>query len=118
LEAAPREACGILAASAATPNHLDLLYPAANVCPNAIAGYVIDPEDHEQIMARIEAEREVFAAVFHSHAISTAEPSDADRRLAYPGVAHVITGMGNGFEVRAWNLDGPEPVEIPLEVAG
>lgn len=112
LESAPRECCGLVACNGVGPVRV---YRASNVALNPYEAYEVDPDDQLYLMAEIERERLTLGAVYHSHPCSTPTPSLHDMRAPYPGVLHIIVGMGHGLVMRAWELGNTaRPVELEV----
>lgn len=89
---------------------------ADNVHADRRRRFAIAPEVllREQKAAR--AEGLELVGYYHSHPDHSAEPSDADRRDAWPGVSYLIVAVAGGAagEARSWRLD-PRTGEVGEE---
>lgn len=76
-DAAPREACGLVAYDRL--GRPARLYRLTNVDPDP-ARFEIDPAEHFRVIQEAEAEGRRVGAVYHSHPRGAAVPSDTDLR--------------------------------------
>lgn len=90
-DAAPEEACGLLAFG---PSGL-VIYGAVNVAEDPQTSFLISPREQLAALTALKDRGEVLAAIWHSHARSGPEPSPRDRLMAegWPGTAWVIVGL-------------------------
>ncbi|MFQ5690475.1 MAG: M67 family metallopeptidase [Gemmatimonadota bacterium] len=119
LEAAyPREACGVLTGRIeAGARRVLEVHPSANLWADRPDRYRVDPADLRRL---IEAEERGGARVlgfYHSHPDAPPEPSETDRRLAWPWYHYLIISVTGGVagEARVWELtEGAGFGERPL----
>jgi len=90
--AGEEECCGALVGRPV----IDRIVPLANAASDRRSAYAISPRDLFELERRVEV-----SGFFHSHPDGTAEPSEHDLVLAWPGYIYVIIGR----QVRAWQLD-------------
>lgn len=90
-QAAPAEACGILAGR---DGRVSRAYPLPNVSDAPLARYLADPEAQLRSFRDMERRGQDMLAVYHSHPRSEAAPSPSDIELAYyPEARHVIVSL-------------------------
>lgn len=105
LESVPRECCGIIAVD--REEQPVKVWCCSNVAADPRVGYRVDPEDQLFVLEEIMAHPGwAVGAVYHSHPLGKADPSREDVNLAYPGVTHLIIGMGEGLVTKAWRFNG------------
>lgn len=112
---APRECCGLVVCD----NNGDPVevWRASNVSLDPCHSYKVDPDDQLWFMRKLAAlgNHWLIGAVYHSHPTSRSAPSLADIRSPYPGVLHIIIGMGQGLSMQAWELGHlVRPVELEV----
>jgi [CysO sulfur-carrier protein]-S-L-cysteine hydrolase len=81
--------------------------------------FEIDSRDQIRINNEIDAAGEQLLAIYHSHPKTEARPSQTDVNLAawWPGVLWVIASLAaDGPVIRAFEIDGPNVVEVELDV--
>jgi [CysO sulfur-carrier protein]-S-L-cysteine hydrolase len=81
--------------------------------------FEIDSRDQIRINNEIDAAGEQLLAIYHSHPKTEARPSQTDVNLAawWPGVFWVIASLADDQPViRAFEVDGPNVVEVELDV--
>lgn len=113
-EAAPAEACGLLAGNrpggtapgpgtAATET-----YRATNVAPNPEITYEIDPEEQYRLMDDIESAGLELVGFYHSHPAGPHGPSSTDHaRATWEGYHYLIASLGGDRPVLdAWVWTG------------
>lgn len=92
------------------------VWPLENVHPMPQKRYEADPQALTMLLLRIEREGLELVAIYHSHPVGPARPSETDRSQAFWRVPYVIFDMQTG-EVRAYRLPEGDEVAIQLEVA-
>lgn len=104
-QAAPQEACGLLAGQ---QGRVQQVLPVPNVADDPRRQFVMQPEALLRALKRIDAEGQVLLAVYHSHPAGDAVPSPQDLRdlgRAYPHVLHLVIGLrGTQPTLQAWHL--------------
>ena len=108
----PEEACGVLGGRDGQVEQVALV---TNRLHSPVR-FQMAPEEQLRAFQQIEAQGLEIIAFFHSHPTGPPFPSETDRReFAYPGVlALVWSPEKNGWQARAFQLDGGEVVETPL----
>jgi proteasome lid subunit RPN8/RPN11 len=117
--ARPTEACGLLAGTTATREagalaQLDLVHyvPMRNIATHPERGFEMDPVDIARADHSLRVAGLSLAAVFHSHPDSSATPSLADARAAWPGLVQLIAGADGSLG--AWLPSGDALVPATL----
>ncbi len=116
-EEAPNECCGLVAGR-------DGRASAVHRTRNAFASptrYEIHPTDQLRTMTAIEEGGEEIAAIYHSHTMSEAYPSQTDINLArnWPDPLYVICSIAGSEPVlRAFAIRDGQVEEAPLEIEG
>ncbi len=115
----PKEACGILAGSAAAPTdgpqRVVQVYPMRNVEDSPI-GYSMDPKEQLQIEKQMRQCGQRLVAIYHSHTATQAYPSPVDVRLAVsPDISYVLVSLQDQQrpDFRSYRIDG-QPSEEPV----
>ncbi|MFH1836857.1 MAG: M67 family metallopeptidase [Candidatus Omnitrophota bacterium] len=111
---APIEACGYLAGKdGEVLKHYEMTNADASE-----EHFSLDPEEQFSIMKKSRAEDLDILAVYHSHPVSPARPSDEDIKLAYdPNIVYVIVSLQTGDNtVKAFNIKRGIVEEIPVNV--
>ncbi len=114
-EAAPVEACGILAG---TDGRVASLHRMTN-SDNSPDHFTMAPHEQFAVIKRIRAEGQQMLAIFHSHPASPARPSEEDIRLAFtPNVVYVILSLLDPEQpvVRGYLIDGANVTETQVNV--
>jgi len=111
-EAEPeREVCGLVVERAAVLE----VWPARNAAPDPADGFEIAPAEVLAALARLEAERGVLRAIYHSHPRGGAGLSARDRAALtageeplFPGVDLLVLALDRGLavEIAAHRWDG------------
>lgn len=105
-EAAPLEACGILAGRDGV---VTKVYAMKNVDVRPDVRYFMEPTEQLQTAKEMRSEGLKMLGIYHSHPLSPARPSAVDVTMAfYPDVAYVIVSlaMGGDAEVRTFRISG------------
>jgi len=91
-EALPREACGVLGG---VGNQVEHVYCLKNVA-SGYDRYLADPEEQLAAFRDLEDKGLELVAIFHSHPVGAAYPSDTDVSQAYyPQTLQLIIGLRN-----------------------
>jgi proteasome lid subunit RPN8/RPN11 len=119
LEAAPAEACGILAICArccGTPRH----FREIKNMSTAEGYYEMEPDDQLEAWREVASQGGTVCAVWHSHPTQPAIPSPADREAAVDqDVIHLICSptRDGSEQLRAWrNVGGDAMTEVPIHL--
>lgn len=109
----PEEACGLLVGVGGVPREAVRL---TNCASDALRRYALDPLEYMRVERTAERRGLGVVGVWHSHPDGGAEPSETDRRAAWPGWLYVIISLpGDGSScIRAWRLVANEFVEEEL----
>lgn len=95
-EAAPKEACGVLAGEA---DHVTELHRCRNADERPRYRYTIDPTDQMEAFRAIDEQGLELVGFYHSHPRGPRKPSETDAdRASWSGYVYVIV-----------SLDGDEP---------
>ncbi|MFB6266605.1 MAG: desampylase [Halodesulfurarchaeum sp.] len=118
-EAAPEEACGILAGDADTQAVVTETFRTENVAPTPERTYEIDPEDQFAVLQEIEERGLDLVGFYHSHPHGPAGPSATDRAQAtWPDHHYLIVSLGSPEPaVGAWLWTGDEFREEAVRIA-
>lgn len=100
VEAAPREACGLLVGRGAA---VVRAVRTRNVDPRSTR-YTIAPEDHFETLRSARRDGLEVVGAYHSHPGGSAQPSVTDAAEAFPDFTYAIVGLAPVPEVRAWRL--------------
>jgi proteasome lid subunit RPN8/RPN11 len=111
---APEEACGLLAGAS---GRVSAFRPVTNILHSPTA-FRMDPAEQLRAFDDFERMGLELLAIVHSHPAGPPHPSPTDLAQAtYPEQAYLIWfGKGGEWACRAFRLDLPQPVEIPIEV--
>ena len=114
LQEAPYEACGYLAG---LDDSLVRVFPMKNV-DHSEEHFSLDPQEQFAVIKKVRQEALQLLAVYHTHPVSPARPSEEDIRLAYdPDIIYVIGSLAEkDFVVRAFNIKNGIVSPVPLEV--
>ncbi len=120
----PDEACGLLAGKT---EYVEKIYKVTNVKHSSF-NYEMDSVEQLKCEKEIRKTGLKIIGIYHSHPTSSAYPSQMDvaricwpgepDMLIYPGVCHVIVGLGGGrTDVRAFMINSAERIaEINLNI--
>ena len=102
-EAAPHEACGLIASHDGT---LTRTIRCANSHETPTTRYRIDPREQLRAFRDMDERGEELAAIYHSHPASQAYPSPTDRAEAhYPDAVYVLVSLRTAEpEIEAWRI--------------
>jgi proteasome lid subunit RPN8/RPN11 len=113
---APKECCGMIAAS---DGRALAVHRARNAARSPKLRYEMDTRDQHDIFMAIEDAGNEIGAIYHSHPRSEPVPSQTDINLAkwWPDPLYVIVGLEQPeAEVRAWRIVDGTVAEAALEV--
>lgn len=89
--AGKNEACGILAGK---NGKIERIYKMTNVSDNAENCYFMDPKEQIKVIKEIRNSGLHMVAIYHSHPLSPAYPSERDVELAfYPEAVYIIVSL-------------------------
>jgi len=110
----PLEACGYLGVKDGV---IATLYALTNVDKSS-EHFSFDPKEQFAAVKAARVSGMGTCAVYHSHPISPARPSEEDIKLAYdPSMIYVIVSLANNKEeVKAFAIKNSEVKEIILEI--
>jgi proteasome lid subunit RPN8/RPN11 len=114
--AADEEVCGILVGQPVPDAVVSDIVLAQNVHPVPQFQFLIDAATLLRVDEQARAAGHAIVGFFHSHPMSDALPSTADRRDAWPGYVYVIIAhTAHRAYLCAWTLDEngvvhPEPI--------
>lgn len=111
---APVEACGYLGSKTGV---ITTLYALKNI-DKSNEHFSFDPKEQFRTVKAARDKGIEICAVYHSHPISPARPSEEDIKLAYdPAIVYIIVSLANNKEeVKAFNIKNSEVEEIILEI--
>ncbi len=111
---APLESCGYLGAK---DGKIIKIYPLSNM-DKSNEHFSFEPKEQFMAVKDARAKGLEICAVYHSHPVSPARPSQEDIKLAYdPEISYFIVSLAEGKEdVRAFSIKDNEVSEINLEV--
>lgn len=109
----PEEACGLLVGAGGAPREVVGL---TNYASDPLRRYALDPLEYMRVEHAAERRGLGVVGVWHSHPDGGAEPSETDRRAAWPGWLYVIVGLQGDSPccIRGWRLVANEFVEEEL----
>jgi len=81
--------------------------------------YLIDPADWLRVQRQARAQQLDIIGIFHSHPDHPAEPSECDRRLAWPQYSYIIAAVMEGQvqPLKSWQLNASGQFEAEAIVA-
>jgi [CysO sulfur-carrier protein]-S-L-cysteine hydrolase len=115
-EAAPQEACGILAGRNGAVTHL---YRVKNADPNPEIRYHMDNREQIWVQKNMRYNGLELAVIYHSHPASEAYPSATDVKLAfYPEAAYLLISLADPIKpvARAFRITDSAVREISFTV--
>lgn len=115
----PREACGLLIGRS-NPDRVEVVEAREGSNLDLVRGhdrYVLDPLDHLAAQEHARARGLEVVGAWHSHPDAAAQPSETDRRGAWPNWSYVIVAVWTGevTELRSWRLSDARFVEEVVE---
>jgi [CysO sulfur-carrier protein]-S-L-cysteine hydrolase len=113
---APKECCGMIAAS---DGRAVSVHRARNAARVPKQRYEMHPQDQYDILTAIDDAGNEIGAIYHSHPRTEPEPSQTDINLAdkWPDPLYVIVGLEHSEpDVRAWRIVDGAASEVALEV--
>ena len=115
-ECLPEEACGLLAGGDGLVSEV---LPVENIAHSRVQ-YRMEPQAQVSGLLGIEARGLELVAIYHSHPSGPESPSVTDRAVVYDPEALVLVWCfgSRGWQVRAFDLGGDAPLEVPIEVEG
>lgn len=114
-EAAPIEACGILAGR---DGLAEKYYPMTNA-DNSSDHFTMEPSEQFAVVKAMRADGTEMLAVCHSHPETPARPSREDIRLAVtPGATYTILSLAvpDAPDIKAFQIEDGNVTKVPLEV--
>ncbi len=114
-EAAPVEACGILAGK---ESRVEKFYKMTNV-DNSNEHFMMSPQEQFNVVKDMRSAGLKMLAIYHSHPETPAIPSPEDIRLALtPDVKYVILSLAEVSEpnIRAFVIEENIVMPMPLEI--
>jgi len=113
-DAAPFEACGVLAGHGEQVTHI---FPVPNVASEPHTRYQLDAQRLVTVFAQLERDNLTLLGFYHSHPNGEALPSPTDiREATYPDVAYVIVGLKDVPRISAWRLRWGEAETVELHI--
>jgi len=112
-QAAPIEACGLLAGTGST---VERIYRLTNV-ERSPEHFSLDPREQFAAVKDARGRRLEILALYHSHPATPARMSAADLRLAFtPGIRYVIVSLAdpNRPVIKGFSVSNGQPVEEPV----
>ncbi|MFQ5659228.1 MAG: M67 family metallopeptidase [Gammaproteobacteria bacterium] len=108
------EVCGLLGGLNHNPKSY---YPVKNIADDPDRSFLMDPQQHIKAIREMRVAGEKMAGIFHSHPVSSAEPSVTDLKLAnYPDVIYFILSLTRTPpELNAYYFDGKDFHKMALE---
>jgi proteasome lid subunit RPN8/RPN11 len=107
---APHEGVGLWAGH---QNRVSAVIDLPNIHILPMVAYQAEPNALLRAVQQIEARGLEVLAIYHSHPVGLARPSETDKSQAYWRVPYVIFALQSG-EVKAYRL--PEAVEVSLHI--
>ena len=114
-EAAPVEACGILAGKESS---VEKFYKMTNI-DNSNDHFMMSPQEQFNVVKDMRSAGLKMLAIYHSHPETPARPSQEDIRLALtPDVKYVILSLAEVSEpnIRAFVIEENIVMPMPLEI--
>lgn len=105
---APYEGCGILSG---VDDEVMGVYPMTNGAHREDF-FLMIPEEQFKVIKDIRKKGQKMLAVYHSHPVSRAYPSDKDIEMAhYEDIYYIIVSLKDGVDVRAYKIKDRQVIE-------
>lgn len=116
--ALPREACGLLGVGDADRDQVHIFHfvPTQNTA-DGLDRFAMDPTEVVRAEVSLRAAGLRLGATFHSHPQGPSIPSDTDQESCWPGLIHMIMGLGTNPEdsrLTAWKHTAGVLTQVPL----
>ena len=112
-QAAPLEACGLLAGRG---NRVEAIYPVQNMLKSRVE-FRMEPREQLKAFESIEELGLELLAIYHSHPSGPETPSETDlAEWRYEAIALIWAPHQAEWQVRAFWLDPSSAAEIPIEM--
>lgn len=108
----PYEACGILAGK---DNVVTKIYKIKNIEHSSVS-YFMQPQEQLLAMKDMRIHSIDMLAIFHSHPIGSAYPSQRDIELAFYDLYYIIVAFEPKFEVKCFKIENKKVDEQELLV--
>ena len=109
------EICGLIGGH---ENRALSFYPVNNIADKPEYNFLMEPREQIAAMQAMRGECETFWGIYHSHPLTAADPSPADRELAaYPGLYYFIISLqANEVVLGSYYFNGDDfiPVEAVI----
>jgi len=117
LSAAPNEACGILAG---TRERISRAIPLDNVADAPNRQFRLAPEEQLKALKALDAEKQDWVGVYHSHPNSPPIPSPEDIAAAVDsGLLQLIVSLDSARpKLKLWQVEGASVTPIALDLDG
>jgi proteasome lid subunit RPN8/RPN11 len=113
----PNECCGLLAGEKGRPS---VQYRMANADPNPTVRYFMDPKQQFAVFKEMREKGLELTAIYHSHPMTEAYPSQTDIHLAYyPDAIYIILSLANRAApvMKAFRIQKGNVTPVPIEIA-
>lgn len=113
----PAECCGLLeGVRTVSEVRVTTVHPTANVAPDPLTGFLIDPEAHFRLLRVLRGSGRGVVGCYHSHPNGRSGPSPRDRATSCEdGFAWVIIATGVKSRLAAFQSPGFAPMEIAIQ---
>lgn len=113
-DAAPEEACGLLAG---VGSQVTDVIPITNAAEDPRQTYYMDERELATALLRLNARGQTLLAFYHSHPSGEPVPSPVDVQLAtYPDTPYLIVGLRGEPRLAAWLLRYGQATPAPLHI--
>ena len=112
---APIEACGILAGK---DGMVKELYKMTNTNRSS-DHFMMEPKEQFTVVKDIRLSGLEMLAIYHSHPITPARPSDEDIRLALtPNITYIVVSLQDsaGPVIKGFLIQGSDITEVPVKI--
>jgi proteasome lid subunit RPN8/RPN11 len=112
--ALPAECCGFLEGVRNEAGvWVSAVHPAANLAPDPLTGFEIDPATHFALLRTLRGTGRVIVGCYHSHPNGRARPSSRDlATICERGFVWIILAVGDSEAVCAFECPGFAPLDI------